>query len=351
MVYITSNMILHKLNKLYADIFGLQRLSVEPELVSIFFNQDNQLLQIPEKVKYFEYSNFEDPISIAARMANFLFPNSVIVELIPIAISPENHITIFTKILTPLENIQPKIRNINDVSTAELCSLCKKRLSVPVNSSFHETDASERLGWRLIIHRKLVKPLYYLMSNFIIRNEIIKFTESLSLKNNSIICDVASGYDNLAIKIAKKYKSVAILNDTISRPIIKMSSNKEYADTLFINEDSLKLQLAIKADLLICKNVLHHLTTTKEINEMFTKISELSDVLVIIDPEDPKKTLLGRFWNFYYTRFLLDQGEEFISFASFNALISKYFPSDKVILKKIRTIKGPFMVAFVDKRK
>lgn len=179
---------------------------------------------------------------------------------------------------------------------------------------------------------------------------ILKFADSLFLNDSSLVCDVACGYDNIAIEIAQKYKSVALLNDTISKPIVKMANKEIYDKTLFINKDSLKLELGVKADLLICKNVLHHLKTIEEIEIMLDKMSTLSNVLVIVDPEDPKTTLIGRFWNFYYRRFLLDQGEEFISFLLFSNLILKHFSRGKVLIKRIRTIKGPFMVAFVDKR-
>lgn len=336
--------------RLYLHVFGLPRLSIEPELTSVFFNENNQLLQIPQKIKDFKYLSHENPILQTTRMTNFLFPDSTIIELVPIALSPNNRLILLTKILTPLESIQPKIK-YDYVPITELYNICKNKLTTAEGSLFNETEASRKIGWRLMIHREFVKPVYYLMSNLIIKNLILKFADSLFLNDGSLVCDVACGYDNLAIEIAQKYKSVAILNDMISKPIIKIANERVYEKTLFTNTDSLSLNLGIKADLLICKNVLHHYKTIEEIEIMFDRMSTLSNVLVIVDPEDPKRTLLGRFWNFYYRQFLFDQGERFISFLSFSDLILKHFSGDKIIIKKVRTIKGPFMVAFVDKRK
>ncbi|MDE1849091.1 MAG: class I SAM-dependent methyltransferase [Nanoarchaeota archaeon] len=335
-------------NKLYSEIFGLPRVSVRPKAMCVFFNQYNHPLPSPNKsADKLTYLITEDPFSFAGRVTNLMFPGSTIMEIVPIAMSPDDQVVVFIRLLTSNRSFQTEEQ---DSSMVEIYDLCRQRLESEHHEiPLQEIEASNSLGWRLFVHRRFVKPLYYLFSNLIIKREVFRYAATLYLGEQSLICDVGCGYDHLAMDLAKKYGSIALLNDPVSKPVIQMSRKRMYPKAVFMNENALELKMSRKADLLICKNILHHMSNSKDIGELFEKISTLSNALVIIDPEKPETTILGKIWNAYYRRFLLDQGEEFIDFETFKKSITQHFPGAQVSMRKIRTIKGNFMAAFINK--
>lgn len=64
-----------------------------------------------------------------------------------------------------------------------------------------------------------------------------------------------------------------------------------------------------------------------------------------------KYTTLSCKWNNYYVHILKDQGGLFMSFKQFQDLINLSYPKSTRTLKKIQTIKGPYMLAVIDQYK
>ncbi len=325
-------------------------MSVKPKAMCVFFNQYNNPLFPPnEGVDKLAYLITEDPFSFAGRVVNLMFHGSTIMEIVPIAMSPDNQVIVFIRLLTSDRYLQAEEQN-KDSSMIEVYNLCRQRMEAAHHViPFQEIEASNNLGWRLFVHRNFIKPLYYLLSNLIIKRAVLKYAETLSLDEQSLICDVGCGYDHLAIDVAKKYGSIALLNDPVSNPVIQMSRKRIYPKAIFMNENALALKMTRKANLLVCKNILHHMNSFEDIAELFEIISILSNALVIIDPEKPETTILGKIWNIYYRKFLLDQGEKFLDFETFKKSVTQHFPNAQISMKKIRTIKGNFMVAFINK--
>lgn len=230
-----------------------------------------------------------------------------------------------------------------------LMALCAKRmLDCTTTSPLRETLASESLGWRLFVHRYFVKPLYYLGSNLLIRREVIRLSATtIALQKEDVICDVACGYDNLALIIAKRLSATAILNDTIAKPLFSMAKKQLYENCLYLVQTAHELTFSKPVDLMICKNVVHHMETSDEVKALLSVLEKQANNVIIIDPCDPRKTFLGRFWNNYYRWFLLDQGDRFLNMETFKRDIRDSFPDREIAFKKIWTIKGPFMMAVI----
>lgn len=337
------------IHKLYSEIFELPSVLIIPRTTCVFFDQYNRPLSFHDKQNRLICSTTEDPFLFAARIVDLMFPDSTIMEMVPIAMSPDRRIIVFTRLFVSNQSDQIEEKD-KESSMIEVYSICRKRRdSMRHEIPLQEIDASNSLGWRLFVHRNLIRPLYYLISNLIIKREVLEYAATLSLGEQSLVCDVGCGYDHLAIDIAKKYGSIALLNDAVSKLVIQMSRKRMYPKAIFMNENALELKISREADLLICKNILHHMNNPEDIAELFENISMLSNALVIIDPEKPETTIFGKIWNAYYRRFLLDQGEEFIDFETFERLVIQYFPNAKISIKKIRTIKGNFMAAFINK--
>ncbi len=350
LLYLKYNMSQNPNTILYSEVLGLPRMSAMPRVMCVFFDQHNNVLLSPnENVIKPEYLISEDPFSFAGRAANLMHPYSTILQIVPIALSPDNQVVVLIRLLASHSSHYVEEQE-NDELMTEAYSLCRQRLESKRHEiPLQEIEASNNIGWRLFAHRNFIKPLYYLFSNLIIKREVLKYAAALSLDERSLICDVGCGYDELAINIAKQYHSTALLNDPVSKPMILAARRKTYSKAIFMNENALELKLARQADMLICKNILHHMDNFKDTTELFKKISKQSNAIVIIDPEKPETTIFGRFWNAYYRNFLLDQGEQFLDFESFKSQVTEYFPGARISIKKIGTIKGNFMAAFISR--
>jgi hypothetical protein len=112
----------------------------------------------------------------------------------------------------------------------------------------------------------------------------------------------------------------------------------------FSSENLLNLELPV-ADIVICKNTLHHMNTVNQIGDVLGKLKELGKKVVIMDVEDPKLTVRARLWNAYYIFMLKDQGGFFINFDQFSKVINVTFDDYEISTRKIKTIKGFYMLA------
>ncbi|OGE23226.1 hypothetical protein A2688_00675 [Candidatus Daviesbacteria bacterium RIFCSPHIGHO2_01_FULL_38_8] len=88
--------------------------------------------------------------------------------------------------------------------------------------------------------------------------------------------------------------------------------------------------------------------SVEEMELLLKTLKQLGKRIIILDIEDPKRSLLASLWNNYYVHILKDQGGLFMSFDQFQDLINLFYSDSKKTLKKIRTIKGSYMLAIID---
>jgi len=100
-----------------------------------------------------------------------------------------------------------------------------------------------------------------------------------------------------------------------------------------------------QADIVICKNTLHHMNTINQIEQALFKLEKLGKKIVIMDVENPKLTPLARFWNAYYVFLLKDQGGFFIDYNQFKNTLATVYKPARIKTKRIKTIKGYYMLA------
>jgi 2-polyprenyl-3-methyl-5-hydroxy-6-metoxy-1,4-benzoquinol methylase len=233
----------------------------------------------------------------------------------------------------------------------QLYALCKDRVErAQYPLPLHETTASESLGWRLIVHRYLVKPLYYVGSNLLIRRYVKRFAASLfSSQQGRRICDIACGYDDLALEVAMQMNADVLMNDTTSKAQFYHAKKRAYTKVVYTVQNAIDLVLKKPFDLLLCKNVIHHMETREEMHALLVSISKNAENVIIIDPCDPRSTFLGKFWNNYYSSFLLDQGHSFLRLDEFQKEVELVFKDQKVFFKRMWTVKGPFMIATIQR--
>jgi ubiquinone/menaquinone biosynthesis C-methylase UbiE len=139
-----------------------------------------------------------------------------------------------------------------------------------------------------------------------------------------------------------------VAND-ISRDSLKKISNKDTdKNVIFSNQNMLDVKFDKKFDVVIIKNVMHHLGNPEEIDYFLNNLRSVGKKFIIIDIIDPKLNLLAKLWNKYYVWMLDDQGDYFINFEQFKQVFKLYYPDSKIEFNKIWTIKGPYMMAVIE---
>ena len=194
----------------------------------------------------------------------------------------------------------------------ELCKLVLK--SKVVEPPIEEIDSYTHLGVAKYVHNILVKPISYLGSSRILQNMILDKVSSG--KAHETILDVACGDDEVVISLANLARLV-VANDISRQTMLSLIKKSKSENIIFTNQNLLELNFKSKFDVVICKNVMHHMRNAVEIEVMLNVLKKLGKRIIIMDVENPKLHLLSKLWNNYYIRFLDDQGGSFISFDQF----------------------------------
>lgn len=240
----------------------------------------------------------------------------------------------FTK--TPEKYLNDKDKQIASIGQRLMKD---KILQPPVN----EVESYVKRPFGHFFHKFLVKPISYLGGSKIIQNKLIAQIKP----SDKTILDIACGDDITILKIQKMGKLV-VAND-ISRNSLKKISNKDTEkNAIFSNQNMLDIKFDKKFDIVIIKNVMHHLGNPEEIDYFINNLKSVGKKFIIIDIIDPKLNLLAKLWNKYYVWMLDDQGDYFINFEQFRQIFKLYFPNSKIEFNKIWTVKGPYMMAVVE---
>ena len=198
------------------------------------------------------------------------------------------------------------------------------------------------LGWRRTFHELVMKPIGYHLSSKILRGELLKAIGEVRGKR---IIDVSCGDDYFPIILAKM-GAIVTCNDICfdaMRPLLKYGCY-----VAFTNKNLMEVNHERKFDVVLFKNTFHHLKNVTQIRKTLKSLKNLGRKIIIMDIDDPTKDFLGKVWNTYYRKVLKDQGDMFIGYDSFKFHINEIFKRHKVEFKRIRTIKGWYMLAIIN---
>lgn len=235
---------------------------------------------------------------------------------------------------------------------AKILELAKKLLAQKViEPPLKEVDSDKYSGFIRYFHHYFIKSISYYGSSKILQNAVFRNAVSVDGMPAQTIVNVACGDDKTILRLAHNAELV-VAND-ISRhsmqDIIKRSNQKNIKNIIFTNQNLLELDFRKKFDVVICKNVMHHMKNTSEIELLLEILKNLGKRIIIMDIENPRKTFLARLWNNYYVKILKDQGKFFMNFSQFKEIMQLYYQQAKrVECSTIRTIKGIYILAVID---
>jgi len=240
---------------------------------------------------------------------------------------------IFTK--QPQKYLKGKDRSIALIGQKILVT---KILQPPVNEvvSYLNSKISRHF------HKLFVKPISFIGSSYILQKETLNQIKPV----DKTFLDVACGDDLTILKIQGKNRLV-IANDISRDSLRKVSLKNKNKNIIFSNQNMLDMKFDKKFDVVIVKNVLHHLKNSDEMDYFLNNLKDIGNKYIVIDIIDPKLNIISKIWNRYYVSFLKDQGDFFLNYTQFKKIINLYFPNKKLNFSKIWTIKGPYMMAVI----
>lgn len=210
-----------------------------------------------------------------------------------------------------------------------------------------EVDSHEHLGWIQYVHQYLIKPISYFGSSRILQSVVFKQAEAVDGKPTKTIIDIACGDDTTILQLARNAELV-VGNDISRHSMRELIANSHQNNIIFTNQNLLELKFDKKFDVVICKNVMHHMKNSDEVELLLNVLKNLGKRIIIMDIENPRKTFLARLWNNYYVKILHDHGGFFMNFNQFKEIISLFYDGAQFNCSRIQTIKGRYMLAVID---
>lgn len=247
-----------------------------------------------------------------------------------------------------VDNIR-EIKRMNSFD-AELFNLAKSHICALKHEDI-ETIESEILSSDSIsaaaryLHDNVVGPFGREFSSKKIKKEILKY-----IKETDYFLDVACGDDDFIWQAAGKAKFCAA-NDIQWKLITTLiSKQKNHANkVVFVNHDACALPFKKRFDLVLCKNMLHHMATRDQLVSLLTSLRQVAKRILIVDPEDPTSSQLGRMWHHYYVKFLKDRGERLFNQELLEKTIREFYTdASNINVQKLHTIKGYFIFASIE---
>ena len=334
--------------KIYKEIYNLQTINLsyikENSISFIFFDNDNYYLN--KDNSFISYSSYLS-LNIVYLIENIeKIYGLVIYNFFPICFTKNNSIVFACKI----REKNTKIKVCDKKKINKIISLIDSKKEYYSDEYDDERLLIEKYSHRYKIYHNFIKK-------YIINEKRRKKSEYLNLIANLINCksnniiDVSCGDNDDIFKICKD-KDLVVGND-INFYVIKKAEEK-YKNVLFTNNNILNLDYNNSFfDISYCKNTLHHLKNTNEINLALNNLYKISNKIIIVEIENPKVTGgLPKILNKYlYTKYLKDAGKEFLNFEIFKEIIDQNF-NDKsnVSYLTFENILGKYMIAVIEKR-
>ncbi len=209
--------------------------------------------------------------------------------------------------------------------------------------------------FRHLIHKKIISRIFQRFSSKKIRGTIHDIIRKLGFNPEKAykIIDVSCGYDDLLIELAKKFKKSKVFgNDLCDKQLLSIPRKTKLSNLTLTTQNILSPEFCQKEnyDLIICKNTLHHIPINCQLY-LLKKLVRAGKKIIIIEIENPLKYSFSSFiWNFYYRKFLKDDGVNFIDDDDFHKLLNKVknkIPSTKIFHVSLKTIKGNYLIALI----
>ena len=206
------------------------------------------------------------------------------------------------------------------------------------------------------LHKKVFSKIIWSLCSKKISLNILNFIETFLLPGKKLhrIIDVSCGYDDLQTKIAQNFKnSIVIGNDFNSTYFSLLKKHKvENKNHIHTNYDlfSKDFHWQHQFDVVICKNSLHHFPQTNQL-DLLKVLCKIGNNIIFVDIENPLHSSLRAFiWNFYYRKFLKDDGINFVSkqgFITLLKMLKEKIPIAKIYIGMKKTIKGNYIFALI----
>jgi len=216
-------------------------------------------------------------------------------------------------------------------------------------------DIKESHFYRHLIHKKIISRIFHWFSSKKIRTAIFNLLKKMGFTHEKSykMIDISCGYDDLIIELAQKFRNSEIIgNDLCDKQLLSIPRKEKIHNITLTKRNILSDEFFENEayDLIICKNTLHHLTRSDQLR-LLRKLFRAGKHVIFVEIENPLKSSLSAYvWNFYYRKFLGDDGSNFLSRFDFFNLISRSNnenPTKKIFLSDLKTIKGNYMFALV----
>lgn len=241
------------------------------------------------------------------------------------------------------------LKEINNDTYSDIIKIIKNKANYYSEEYDDESVLIEKYHRRYKIYNKYIKKVF-LTEKKRRKKEFQSLISRLCGEYKSII-DVSCG-DNLDIYRISNRENIIVCND-ISLYQLRCCESRSN-NVLFTNDNILDLSFKNNIfDVSYCKNTLHHMNNDEEIKALLNNMYNISNKLVIVEIEDPKKVGgVSKLLNKYlYMDYLKDAGKYFLSFCKFKRIIDNNF-KDKCNISYLsfRNVLGNYMIAVVEKR-
>jgi len=329
----------------------------------------------------------ENFLTASLRLAKQVYPNVLLGELEPIAIL-ENNFTFKTSSWIHIGiAFIARIRNKNlgkDMYTNKTIRgrmLCLEKL---LNKDYCDVAATQRdklislvkeyvlskniyliqeeeiNGYfskklRFQIHNKTTKPLLNLIGRFAFTYSIgdvnQKMQDIILNDNPQRIIDIACGDNDFVINLTKiRSFELVVANDlswfqlqSIQNALDDTTFTNSNSTILFTNHDAKSMPFNDKFfDVLICKNVLHHMKNVGDLKAIINEMDRISNKIVIVEVLDPRyEGCWGRLRHKYiYDKLLkeVEAGDNFLSRDAFKEVCSMGNCTDQFEMPTVRGV-------------
>lgn len=241
------------------------------------------------------------------------------------------------------------LKEISNDSYNDIIKIIKAKADYYSEEYDDESALIEKYHRRYRIYNKYIKKIF-LTEKKRRKKEFQSLISRLCGEYKSII-DVSCG-DNLDIYRISSRENIVVCND-ISLYQLRCCESRSN-NVLFTNDNILDLSFKNNIfDVSYCKNTLHHMNNDEEIIALLNNMYNISNKLVIVEIEDPKKIGgVSKLLNKYlYIDYLKDAGKYFLSFCKFKRIIDNNF-KDKCNISYLsfKNVLGNYMIAVVEKR-
>ena len=269
-----------------------------------------------------------------------------ILNYLPVCFANGKSLLMACKIST---NNSRYLKEISNDSYNDIIKIIKAKADYYSEEYDDESALIEKYHRRYRIYNKYIKKIF-LTEKKRRKKEFQSLISRLCGEYKSII-DVSCG-DNLDIYRISSRENIVVCND-ISLYQLRCCESRSN-NVLFTNDNILDLSFKNNIfDVSYCKNTLHHMNNDEEIIALLNNMYNISNKLVIVEIEDPKKIGgVSKLLNKYlYIDYLKDAGKYFLSFCKFKRIIDNNF-KDKCNISYLsfKNVLGNYMIAVVEKR-